>query len=477
MPHILLRTVLLSLILILLPASIRAQESQVRTVVAPEDTVMPILRQRVEVYRKGVGIVVGIIDWGERTIYSYGTLNQSTIRKVSGVTVFEIGAMTQLMTAYLLANMAERGDVGLNDPISKYLPPSVQPPTYGGRSITLLHLATHTSGLPDMPPGYTPPDPQNPLAGFTVAQLYDFLSNCKLTRDPGSAYEHSRIGVALLGHLLERAADAPYEALLVERLFLDFRMHHTRVRPTAAMQAQTATGHDEWRRPVPPSVIPELAAADGMRSCAQDLLTFVAANLGYVLALPNRTKQDSTAIAAAFETMSRVQSGMNHPALKVAMGWRVMEWSDRDILWQSGHTKGFHCFAGFDRRRRRGVVVVSNTANDVNDIGFHLLNTGFRLAPPPRIGNTARIDPLTYDTYTGMYAFDTGTVVMIRREGTRLYGQSAGQPKSELIPLSDNEFYVQEEDALVSFVKNDSGQVTHMLFNQKGQTHQAKKIE
>ena len=64
----------------------------------------------------------------------------------------------------------------LNDPAAKYLPKSVKMPTRGGKEITLLDLATHTSALPRMPDNFAPKDTRNPYADFTVEQMYACLS-------------------------------------------------------------------------------------------------------------------------------------------------------------------------------------------------------------------------------------------------------------------------------------------------------------
>jgi CubicO group peptidase (beta-lactamase class C family) len=70
--------------------------------------------------------------------------------------VFEIGSITKVFTASLLADMVAKGEVRLDDPVAKYLPTSVRVPSHNGKQITLIDLATQSSGLPRMPNNFTP---------------------------------------------------------------------------------------------------------------------------------------------------------------------------------------------------------------------------------------------------------------------------------------------------------------------------------
>jgi len=110
-----------------------------------------ILADRIDKYKQSVGIAVGIIEPNGRRIITYGSLNQKDPRPLTGDTVFDIGSVTKLFTSLLLADMVKKGEVALNDPLSKYLPPGTKVPEHNGHRITLADLSTHTSGLPRDP--------------------------------------------------------------------------------------------------------------------------------------------------------------------------------------------------------------------------------------------------------------------------------------------------------------------------------------
>src|SRR5262249_55292167 len=177
----------------------------------PSDSaVRALLASRVQTFpdtgKHGTGIVVGLLDAsGRRRILAVG---------VDSNGVFEIGSITKTFTATALADMVEHGEVGLDDPVAKYLPDSVHVPTRNGKQITLLDLATQSSGLPRMPSNMTPQDPMNPYADYSVQQMYAFLAGYQLTRDIGASYEYSNLGVGLLGHALALKAGTSYETLV-----------------------------------------------------------------------------------------------------------------------------------------------------------------------------------------------------------------------------------------------------------------------
>ena len=140
---------------------------------------------------------------------SYGTLSVEDRRKVDGTTAFEIASLTKVFTALVLADMVNRERVKLDAPVSTCLPDGTRVPQHGGKQITFLDLATHTSGLPLRPTNLASQTALNKYAGYTVAQLYQGLATFELPRDPGSAFEY-RTGA--LGCSGMRSVTAPGRA-------------------------------------------------------------------------------------------------------------------------------------------------------------------------------------------------------------------------------------------------------------------------
>src|SRR5579884_3075975 len=146
-----------------IPAGVTAPRGGCAT--APEaDAIRALLKQRVGVNAKGVGIIAVTVDERGTCLATWGSSGVPGLTLDSD-TVFEIASITKVLTSLVLADMVRRGEVSFDDPVAKYLPASLTL-QQRGRPITLLDLASYTSGLPNMP-GNLPPNwwaIPNPLA-------------------------------------------------------------------------------------------------------------------------------------------------------------------------------------------------------------------------------------------------------------------------------------------------------------------------
>jgi D-alanyl-D-alanine-carboxypeptidase/D-alanyl-D-alanine-endopeptidase len=281
-----------------------------------------ILLDRIDLQHQSVGIVVGVIGPEGRRVIAFGHLEKGDPRPLNGDTIFEIGSETKVFTSLLLADMVQRGEVALGDPVAKYLPPGAKIPERNGRSITLVDLATHTSGLPRLPTNMSPKDPANPYADYSVEQLYQFLSSYQLTRDIGSQYEYSNLGGGLLGHVLALRAGMSYETLVESRICTPLVMNSTRITLTPDMKARLAAGHNAALDTVENWDLPTLAGAGGLRSTANDMLTLIAANLGYT----------KSPLAPAMTDMLKERRPTGQPGLEMALGWHIFTTGGKEII-------------------------------------------------------------------------------------------------------------------------------------------------
>lgn len=444
-----------------------AQSSPTQTLPSDSD-IRNLLVERIDKYHQSVGIVVGLVDSTGRRTISYGKFGAGDSRVVDANTLFEIGSVTKVFTSLLLADMVQRGEVSLADPVAKYLPAGVKMPERNGRQITLVDLATHTSGLPRLPSNLHPQDAANPYADYSVEQLYQFLSGYQLTRDIGSEYEYSNLGGGLLGHVLVRRAGMEYEKLVRTRICDPLGMQSTVITLSSEMKSRFVVGHDASMQPVAYWDLPTLAGAGALRSTANDLLTFVAANLGYV----------KSPLAPAMAAMLTVRRPTGSPGLEIGLGWHILTRDGHEIVWHNGGTGGFRSFIAFERKTGTGVVVLSNaeTLAGVDDIGLHLLNSNAPLWQPPKEHKQVAVDPKVFDGYVGQYQLAPEFVLTITREGAQFFVQATGQPKLEIFPESERDYFLKAVDAQITFETDGQGRATTLVLHQNGMNQPAKRV-
>lgn len=404
-------------------------------------------------------IVIGVVDKDGTHYFSHGRVEVGGSEQPDERTLFEIGSITKVFTALLLAEMADAGEVALDDPAAQYLPDSVDVP--GGETITLRHLATHTSGLPRLPSNLQPADPANPYADYTVAELYDFLSGYALSREPGAQYEYSNLGVGLLGHALARAAGTSYEALLQERVLGPLGLDDTAIDLAPSQRERLATGHS-GSQPVPHWDIPTLAGAGALYSTANDMLRFLAAQIGLAdTSLDEAVGRTHTVMAEA------------GPGAAIALGWHVREPAGARIFWHNGGTGGFRSFAAFDSTQRRGVVVLTNSILGIDDIGLHLLDAD---VPLKVVQEEVEVAPEVLERYVGAYELAPGFIIEVTRDGDQLYGQATGQARFAMYPSSETTFFLKVADAQIRF-DVEEGRVKSLTLFQAGREQAARKIK
>src|SRR5438270_9722467 len=230
---------------ILLLASAKWAAASPPTPILADEAIRQMLSTRVDVQKQATGIVVGVIDSKGPHIISYGTMGLNDKRSVNGDTVFDIGSITKVFTALLLADMAQRGELRLDDPAAKYLDAKrVKVPERAGKQITLADLATHTAGLPLRPTNLVSKDPNDKYRGYTADLMYECLSSFALPTDIGTKYEYSNLGYGLLGHVLEKRMGATYSELVESRITQPLEMKDTRIDPTPAMKSRMAVGYN-----------------------------------------------------------------------------------------------------------------------------------------------------------------------------------------------------------------------------------------
>ena len=334
------------------------------------DTVKETIQENVN-NGKYQSLFVGIIDGDDVNYYYYGNTAKDG-NPIDENTIFEIGSITKVFTALLLADLVEKGELNLDAPIEQFLPEYVATPSKNGKNITLLDLATHTSGLPVFPDDFPFPDDfsipdSDAMYEYEREEMYDFLSNVEISREIGSRYEYSNIGMALLGHIISLQAGQPYEELVKERILDKLGMKSTCIKQCDKLRDNFAKPHDPFGSQTGELNLSEDMVGGGeIRSSGKDMLIF----LSYTMGLKESSLKNS------FELTQTSNHKIDHKS-SVGLAWHITQDDGRKVISHGGVTNGFSSFVGFDSDSKEGVVVLTNNSHvPVSEIGLEILESG-----------------------------------------------------------------------------------------------------
>ncbi len=353
--------------------------------------------------RRNHALVVSYIESDSMTTKGFGQMSKVQEFTPDEKTIFEIGGVSSVFTATLMMLESNAGKFHIDDPINQYLPtdvraPGYQPfvcryvsdgeletrmicdidPTLPLLSISFCDLAAHTSGLSNAPKGLYSVDPlkrikqrRDPFVDYTREQLYENLYRNELSVPPGSVYIHSNSGMALLGNLLSDMNETSFDSLLIERIAEPLDLNDTRVLLTNDQEMRHATGHTKSGKITGHWHFDAMAPAGGIHSSAQDLGRFVQANL----------KTDHKKLMNAFEQAHQpridVPKRVKKRETSGGYGWytSILPATNLPVTWISGSTGGFSTFVGMLKDLDVGIVIMSNSANEVTSMGFDMLQT------------------------------------------------------------------------------------------------------
>jgi len=308
-------------------------------------------------------LIAGAIQ-GQRAVWSGWAAAPPAPEATS---LFEIGSITKALTGILLADMSLRGEVGLDDPLGWHL--GSLRPAWRHREPTLVELATHRSGLANVPKPLSQGElryalglsRRNPWTGVTASDYAELVAAESPRRPPGSAVGYSSMGIGLLGDALASRAGRPYAELLRERVLEPLGMTTTGVTSVAAGTARVVQGHSRRGRPRPP-LIDLMPAAGSVHSSVEDMLRL----------LEHCLKPEDGPLGPALELARRPFARINR-RLQIGLCWLIAAPKRRPaVVWHNGGTWGFRAFAGFTPDGGTAGVVMANTARGVDRLGFAL---------------------------------------------------------------------------------------------------------
>lgn len=393
-------------------------------------------------------LVFGVVDGDKSEVMVFGKLDNG--KAPDGDTVYEIGSITKTFTATLLTQEVQAGKLSLDEPIAKLLP-DFQIPSRNGKQITLLDIATQHSGLPRLPSNLLPKDMANPYADYDAAKLKAFLAGYQLPRDPGASYEYSNLGFGLLGYALAQSERTTYGDLVSGKVLQPLGMTTSGTAFSDKMRAHLAPGHDESGKPAENWDIDALAGAGAIRSTANDMLRYLKANMGIA----------PSPLTSAMKFAQQPRADMV-PGARIGLAWMT---TDKGIVWHNGGTGGYRSFVGFTNDGRHGVVVLTNTAVEADDLGFATLNAN---APLAATHKAITLSPAALEEYEGTYKIADKFLLKIFRVDDKLLAQATGQGAFPIVPWAPNEFFANVGGIAISSTRDAKGAVNGLVLHQNG---------
>lgn len=377
-------------------------------------------------------------------------------------TVYEIGSISKVFTALLLADAVVRGEVKLDTPIARLLPDGVTLPGGAGDRITLRMLATHTSGLPRIPAEIPPDDYRDPYAMYADADLWNSLRQVKLDFEPGTKASYSNLAAGLLGTLLARNAGMSYAELLAARVTRPLKMSDTVValrddlRPRFAPPF-TAAG-EKWT----PWEFQALAGAGGIRSTLADMMRLAAA----MLRPAGSPLQKAIELAWAKQELTATISPGGQ-----ALGWFVA--GDGRTRWHNGMTGGYHAAMFINLELRVATVLLSNRSTPAGTQVAEMLMRQAAGKPERPAPNRERAEVVLtegqLDRCSGTFRISPHFALVFERRNLALFLTPTGQSTDRLYAAAPETFFSRRvaADIFLEF-PSDGGPAVALVLKQNG---------
>jgi len=309
-------------------------------------------------------LAIGVVHAGKTSGYYYGETEKGNKQLPDENTLFEIGSISKTFTATLLAYLAQTQQLGIDDPITDYLPDSVAA-NPDLRHITLKQLANHTSGLPRMPNNINTTSaahPLDPYKDYTKEQLYGFLTSYKADIPPDSTYVYSNLGYGLLGDILSSSYGKQYNEMVLEIICQPLGLSNTTEHPDPDTQ-YVAKGYNEKGQETPLWTFDAFAAHGSLKSTVRDLLAYAKAHFK----MPETDLEHALAHTRQF-------TFFNPPDTDIGLAWHMNLVGDELIYWHNGGTFGSSSYMALTPDKKIAIVVLSNTAESVDSVGLAILN-------------------------------------------------------------------------------------------------------
>lgn len=298
-----------------------------------------------------VGLSVAVARGDELIVdRGYGIADLEWNAPVDASTIFRIGSTTKTFTAAAILRLAEQGKLGLDDPLSRYVPEF----DTGGRVVTIRQLLNHTSGIPEytMQPGFFAK--MLPL-NVSDAEVLQLVSGKPFDFEPGAGWRYSNTNYYLLGMIIAKASGQPYAAFMQDEFFTPLGLAHTRYGSESEIIPHRAQGYlfdrDKGSHTNDAAISMNGPGAGGaLVSSAGDLVRWqIALTSGRAIS------------AASFEQMIASPVQMEQSTARYGLGLMVDRREGQRVITHGGVINGFNSALSWLPDSGLRVAVISNS--------------------------------------------------------------------------------------------------------------------
>jgi len=384
-----------------------------------------------------------------------------------------IGSHSKQFTASAILKLQEEGKLSVNDKLSKFIPDFPR-----GDEVTIHHLLTHTSGIHSYTSKAEIMD--NVTVEIKPEKLIDSFKNDPFDFNPGDKIAYNNSGYFLLGYIVEKVSGQPLDDYLKKTFFEPLGMKNTGIHNSMEILENEAYGYfyenGRFRKAINYNMSRFLGCGS-LYSTVGDLYLW---NEGIF----NGKVLNEESFKSAF-TPVKLNDGTEPKDFGggYGYGWLMMESRGLKVILHGGGLFGFNSDMTRYPDINATVVVLQNCYPPAPGMGAYQLSSQIQeiffweqMKPQESVKVDKTVSSSKYDDYVGRYDY-SGTIMKVRRDGDHLLAQLAGQPEFEIFPKSENEFFWKVVDAQVTFVRNEKGEVTHVLHHQGGREINAPKLK
>jgi CubicO group peptidase (beta-lactamase class C family) len=342
------------------------------------------------------GASVAVIVGGE-LVYEqgYGVKRRGGTDPVDAETMFRIGSVTKMLTAAAVMQQVDAGTVFLDDEVTRYVPELAFAGHWPDEAMTVEHLLTHATGIPDLVFHRSGDTGPNALSDWAAS-----LAEVGLHAPPGTFYNYSNPNFNLAGLVVERVTGIPYREYMASRVFGPAGMTRTTFDPAVvAADGNAASGHDNTAPSGEVTYSP-----DGYDNCVYAPAGYAFSTAGdlarWALLLADGGGAVLSPHSAAAMQSPRRDVGLL-PGMAYGYGVFVEPFYDLTVRQHGGNIWGWGAFLLWHPERRFAVAVLANTFQSLPDAAYCIADAV--LEPDHSVVPSYPVDPDRIALFEGVY--------------------------------------------------------------------------